>query len=218
MEVAAGVHRVEGMRVANAYVLVTSDGLVAVDSGIRGNARHIVRLVERLGYPPRDLRLIVLTHWHIDHVGSAAALKRLTGAQVAIHELDAPVLAGGELPAKGRRAMRLIVRLFGLRPLPADRLLHEGDTIGEFRVLHVPGHTEGSIALLRDDGVVLTGDALLGDRHGGLRPPDPGLSLDPVRASESEARLRALPLTLVLPGHGQPARAPLPSGPEARPG
>jgi glyoxylase-like metal-dependent hydrolase (beta-lactamase superfamily II) len=207
MEVAPGVHKVEGLRVGNAYVVLAPDGLICVDTGIRGNARHVLRLVDRLGHQPHEVRLIVLTHWHIDHVGSAAELKRLTGAHVAIHELDAPVLGGGELPRKGRRAMQLIVRLLGLRPLVADRKLHEGDAIAGFRVLHVPGHTDGSIALLRDDGVLLSGDALLGDRHGGLQPPEPGLSLDPARASESEARLRALPLTLVLPGHGKPARA-----------
>lgn len=48
-------------------------------------------------------------------------------------------------------------------------------------------------------------------RHGGLQPPDPGLSLDPAQAGESEARLRALPLTLVLPGHGKPASATHPA-------
>ena len=91
MEVAPGVHKVEGLRVGNAYIVLAPDGLVCVDTGIRGNARHILRLVERLGHPPHEVRLIVLTHWHIDHVGSAAELKRLTGAQVAIHELDPPV-------------------------------------------------------------------------------------------------------------------------------
>jgi glyoxylase-like metal-dependent hydrolase (beta-lactamase superfamily II) len=204
MKVAEGIHRVEGVRVSNVYVVESGDGLMVVDTGIPGNAKHILRCVESLGRSSDDVRLIVLTHWHVDHVGSAAELKRLTGARVAIHELDAPILAGGQLPSKGRRAMRLIIRLFRVRPITPDLRLAEGDEVGGFRVIHVPGHTAGSIALYRD-GVTFSGDALLGDGQGGIKPPDPRLSLDPEQATASAARIRELPLTLLLPGHGAPA-------------
>ena len=205
MKVAEGVHRIDGVRVSNVYLVSVEDGLLLVDTGIPGNAKRILAFIERLGRRPDELRTIVLTHWHIDHVGSVAELKRLTGAQVAIHELDAPVLAGRERPAKGRRAMAVITRLFRLRPVTADLLLRDGDRIGGLEVVHVPGHTAGSIVLRRDDGVVFSGDALLGDRHGGTRPPDPGLSLDPARARASAGKIRALGFTLLLPGHGRPA-------------
>jgi glyoxylase-like metal-dependent hydrolase (beta-lactamase superfamily II) len=205
VEIADGVHRVKGIRVGNSYIVEAGDGLLAVDTGIPGSATHVLRTVERLGRKPGDVRLIVLTHWHVDHVGSAAELRRATGARVAAHELDAPILAGGELPPKGRRAMRLIIRLFRVRPLSADLLLRDGDDVEGFRVVHVPGHTNGSIALYRD-GVAFTGDALLGDRRGRIRPPDPRLSLDPATATASAEKIRALPLRLVLPGHGSPVR------------
>jgi glyoxylase-like metal-dependent hydrolase (beta-lactamase superfamily II) len=205
MKVAEGVHRVDGVRISNAYLVSGDDGLVLVDTGIPGNAKRILAFIERLGHRPDELRAIVLTHWHIDHVGSVAELQRLTGAPVAIHELDAPVLAGRERPAKGRRAMAVITWLFRLRPATADRLLRDGDRVGGLEVLHVPGHTAGSIALRRADGVVFSGDALLGDRHGGIRPPDPGLSLDPVQARASAEKIRGLGFTLLLPGHGRPA-------------
>ncbi len=203
---ADGVYRVEGLRVGNSYIVVGPTDVTVVDTGIRGNAKHVLGLLDRLGRQPSDVRTIVLTHWHIDHVGTAAELKRLTGARVAIHALDAPVLAGGELPRKGRRAMGLIVRLFGLRPLEPDLVLHDGDRIADFDVLHVPGHTDGSIALVRSDGVVVSGDALLGSRRGEIKPPDLSLSLDPDQALVSAERIKALPLRLLLPGHGAPAR------------
>ena len=204
LQVADGIHRVDGTRVGNAYVVEVDHGLVVVDSGIQGNATRVLRTVAQLGRRPEEVRVLVLTHWHPDHVGSAAAIKLRTGAEVAIHELDSPVAASWDLPAKGRRAMRLIIRLLGVRPVTADRLLREGDEVDGLRVLHVPGHTAGSIALVRD-GVILTGDALLGDRHGHVLPPDPSLALDPDAAAVSADRIRGLSPHLVLPGHGSPA-------------
>ena len=215
MKVAEGVHRIDGVRISNAYLVSADDGLLLVDTGIPGNAKRILAFIERLGRRPDELRTIVLTHWHIDHVGSVAGLKRLTGAQVAIHELDAPVLAGRERPAKGRRAMAVITRLFHLRPVSADLRLRDGDRIGGLEVVHVPGHTAGSIVLRRDDGVVFSGDALLGDRHGGIRPPDPGLSLDPDQARASAEKIGALDFRLLLPGHGRPAAARPRPGPSS---
>jgi glyoxylase-like metal-dependent hydrolase (beta-lactamase superfamily II) len=207
MKVADGIDKVDGIRVANAYLVTIPDGLMLVDSGMPGSAKRILASVERQAAPPRQLRSVVLTHCDIDHAGSAAELKRLTGAQVAIHALDAPVLSGKQQPQKGGRAMRLLSRLFRLQPVTPDVLLQDGDTIGGFRVLHVPGHTAGSIALYRDDGVVFSGDALLSDMHGRVLPPNPRLSLDPAQASASADKIRALGITVLLPGHG--ARASL---------
>ncbi len=96
--------------------------------------------------------------------------------------------------------MAIIDRLFRLRPVTPDLLLRDGDRIGGLEVVHVPGHTAGSIALRHADGVLFSGDALLGDRHGGIGPPDPGLSLDPVQARASADKIRGLGFTLLLPG------------------
>ena len=104
-------------------------------------------------------------------MGNAAELRRVTGAPIGIHELDAPVLAGRERPAKGRRTMGLLLRALRVSPITADVTLRAGDVIGDLEVTHAPGHTAGSIALLRQDGVLFSGDALLADRHGRVRPP-----------------------------------------------
>ena len=81
------------------------DGVLIVDTSMPGSARCILDAVESLGYRVDEVRGIVLTHWHPDHMGSAQALRQATGAPISIHELDAPVLARRERPQKGRRAM-----------------------------------------------------------------------------------------------------------------
>jgi glyoxylase-like metal-dependent hydrolase (beta-lactamase superfamily II) len=205
MKMADGVFNVDGVRVANVYLVVTQDGLLLVDTGMPGNARRILRFIEGLGRQPRDLRDIVLTHCDIDHVGSVAELKRRTGARVAIHELDVAVLSGEQRPQKGGLAMVALYRLLRFRPIAPDLRLREGDTIGGLQVMHVAGHTAGSIALLRNDGVVFSGDALLSDTHGNVLPPDPRLALDPAQALLSAEMIRARRAGLLLAGHGTAA-------------
>ena len=204
MRLTDGIYKVDGMRVANVYLVVIEDGLLLVDSGMPGNAKRILAFTKNLGYQPRDLRFIVLTHCDIDHVGSVAKLKELTGAQVAIHELDAPVLSGDQKPQKGGLAMVVLYRLLWFRPVVPDLLLTDGDTIGGFHVMHAPGHTAGSLVLYRDDGVVFSGDALLSNKDGQVRPPDPRLALDRAQALASVGRIKALPTRLLLTGHGAP--------------
>ena len=206
MEVADGIEKVAGTRIGNAYLVRVDDGVLIVDTSMPRSARRILDAVESLGYPVDEVRGIVLTHWHPDHMGSAQALRQATGAPISIHELDAPVLARRERPQKGRRAMGLLLRALRIPALEADRMLHAGDRIGGLEVIHVPGHTAGSIALRRADGVLLSGDALLPGRHGRVGPPDPGLSLDPDQATASAAALLALAPDVLLPGHGAPVR------------
>jgi glyoxylase-like metal-dependent hydrolase (beta-lactamase superfamily II) len=144
----------------------------------------------------------VFTHCDIDHVGSVAELKARTGARVAIHALDAPVLSGQQRPQKGGFAMIARYRLFRFRPIAPDLRLRDGDTVGGLKVIHVAGHTAGSIALARDDGVVFSGDALRNDRHGNVLAPDPRLALDPAQAAASAELIKARRAGLLLTGHG----------------
>jgi glyoxylase-like metal-dependent hydrolase (beta-lactamase superfamily II) len=154
MLLADGVCKVDGLRAANCYLVAIDDGLLLVDTGMPGNAKRIVAFIESTGRHAADLRYIVLTHCDMDHIGSVARLKELTGAKVAIHELDGPVLAGQQRSQKGGPLVAVLSRLFRIRHLVPDLLLKDGDVVGGLTVIHVPGHTAGSIVLVREDGVV----------------------------------------------------------------
>lgn len=206
MKLGDGVYKVDGLRAANVYLVAIDDGLLLVDTGMPGNAKRIVAFIESIGHGAADLRYIVLTHADMDHIGSVARLKELTGAKVAIHELDGPVLAGQQRAQKGGPLMAVFGRLFRIRHVVPDLLLQDGEVVGGLTVIHVPGHTAGSIVLVREDGVVFSGDALISNNEGQVRPPRPSLALDPAQAQASAERIKALPIKLLCTGHGAPVR------------
>ncbi|WP_307843123.1 MBL fold metallo-hydrolase [Streptomyces triculaminicus] len=162
--------------VGQAYVLRLpgANGWAMVDAGLPGHAEPVLDALAGLGARPEELRDIVLTHSHLDHTGSAAALAAATGARVLAGAADAAVIRG-EVPEPPPVLEDWEVPLWesvqaGLvdapppAPCPVDREVGEGDTLDwgeEARVVHVPGHTAGSIALhLPASGVLFTGDTI----------------------------------------------------------
>lgn len=220
------IHRIPGVRGANAWLVASAEGLVLVDTGFPGQGARVVAFLASLGHAPGALSAIALTHHDPDHAGSAAEVKALTGAPVAIHGHDAPVLAGGLTPAgaKGPWSRRtLVARLARLgheggmalmvrlpwtratwRRCAADRLLADGDRLAGLTVVHAPGHTAGSVAFRTAEGALLTGDAVFGDAHGRAHHPPRALALDPEQARATARRLLASGFTVLYPGHGEP--------------
>jgi len=181
-----------GMFASNCYVVgdeSSKDGMI-IDPG--AEADQIMRVVGDLGL---NIKLIVLTHGHMDHVGALKEVKEVTGAQIAIHADDAPSLQDNTMRHVFSRSSESLP--------PPDVLLKEGDTVdvGElhFRILHTPGHTPGGICLSAE-GIVFTGDTLFNFGIG--RADFPGASYD----QELESiRTKLMPLpdnTIVCPGHG----------------
>ncbi|MBA7656235.1 hypothetical protein ES703_64155 [subsurface metagenome] len=183
---------VVGPFASNCYIVGSpsdKEGMI-IDPGDK--AKQILKKVEDLGL---DIKLIVLTHGHIDHIGALKEVKKATGAEVAIHGDDARSLR--------RQPLSIIFGLFYPTPPPPDRLLKDGDSIDvgdlHFVVLHTPGHTPGGICLL-GQGVVFSGDTLFNYSIG--RADLPGGSYSKLMNS-IQTKLMTLPdNTVVYPGHG----------------
>src|SRR6478609_764677 len=175
------LHAVVGPVSTNVYILgdPRTREAIAIDTAIPSLSWIAGALEER----DWTLKLIVSTHGHWDHVGDNAAVAARTGAPIAVHPLDAPF----EIPPS----------------VPAVELAEGGEIrFGEIRlrVLHTPGHTEGSVCLLSaDDGVLFSGDTLFASAWGRVDLPggSPELMVESLgRLAELEDHLR------VLPGHG----------------
>ncbi|MEU4744088.1 MBL fold metallo-hydrolase [Actinosynnema sp. NPDC023658] len=190
--------------IGQAYVWQDGDALTVVDTGTTGHAAQIAALgrIER----------IVLTHCHDDHIGSAAELRELTGAPVHAHPAEAPVIRGDappppfDIPPEERELFDRITPGVPLAPRsPVDREVDEGDVLdfgGGARVLSIPGHTPGSIALhLPEHGILFTGDTVAtwdGATIPGVFNSDRPRLLDSVR------RLLDLAPDVLCVGHGEP--------------
>lgn len=185
---------VVGSLSANCWIVgkeSVGEGLV-IDPG--GNSETINHAIDETGL---DIKIIVLTHGHSDHIAALRDIQDKTGAEVAIHIEDADFLEG-----RGSYSSQ-----FGISyrtPHPPERLLREGDTIDvggmSFEVMHTPGHTPGSICLLTDFGI-FTGDTIF--RRGIGTTLMPGSSR-PQLLDSIHKKLMTLPdETVIYPGHGR---------------
>ncbi|KAA9159096.1 MBL fold metallo-hydrolase [Amycolatopsis acidicola] len=191
-EIAPGVRCLATTKRDNAFLLDGDEGYTLVDVGWGSAPKRIEAALGSLS----DIRRVVLTHAHPDHVKGAAELAARTGARLFIHAADAPWLAAGRVPPAGRAgfAGRLLDRvpLVHWTPVTADVLLRDGDSVagaGGLRVIHTPGHTPGHIALHYEPGnAVLVGDAIF-NRAAELGIGPAALAADPAQRPASLGRL-----------------------------
>ncbi|HTP54728.1 MAG TPA: MBL fold metallo-hydrolase [Thermoplasmata archaeon] len=196
--VAEGVGRIPGF--VNAYTFADGEETVLIDTGFNRRARSIVRAFGAAGVPLDRVRKVLLTHHHVDHMGGAAFLREATGAPLACHPEDTPLVDG-----RARARMPLLLRLFvRVHPAPVAVALHDGDRVGSLEVVHTPGHTPGEVVLFdRSRKILFSGDAVV-HRKGRLTLPGRRYASDLGQAIRSLARVRALAPEILLPGHGEP--------------
>ena len=206
MEILPGIHKIDGTFGVNCYLLRDERGWLIVDTGLPGQENKILNYLKKQGIQPSAVALIILTHADIDHVGCAKALKAATGAPIAIHSADAPVLAGRQ-PFKTINnffspAVKLLFSWFPYHPAEPDILLAESTLLDDWQIIHAPGHTPGNICLFQNGKCLLAGDALRTSWQANPRPMSSRICLDLAQTRQSLIKLSELNYEVLLPGHG----------------
>jgi hydroxyacylglutathione hydrolase len=207
------LHRISFPNVSCYLVYKTGEAML-VDCGNAGSEVKILKEMASLGLRPGMLRLLVLTHAHFDHAGSAGRLKELTGCRIMVHRLEEGRLREGfsKLPAGTRWKAKLLVgvgrtlaqRMGKFPPAPPDLLVDDAAELSEFgfpgRVFHTPGHTVGSMVVLLPRGELLAGDTFFGVEGKQHFPP---FAEDLPQLVNSWKKIRGMQAKTIFPAHGR---------------
>jgi glyoxylase-like metal-dependent hydrolase (beta-lactamase superfamily II) len=222
MQIAPGVHRIgsDPHGTVNSYLVVEDREVTVIDAGLPGHRHLLVDELSSLGLTLDAVQALVLTHGDSDHIGFAAWLSAEKGIPAHVHTADVdrarlevkkPTRGWGPIkvgPLAG--FMWYSARHGGLRikPVGAVATMEDGEVLdvpGKPRIIHVPGHTPGSVAVhVPAVDAVFLGDAMTTRNVlTGVEGPKPApFTLDPDQARESIERIAAVDATWVLPGHG----------------
>jgi len=197
-----------GRIVGNCYLLETEQGFVLIDSGSKSARGKLEQELTDAGCTPENLHLVILTHGDFDHTGNCVYLREKYDVKIAMHSDDVAMVESGDMfrnRKSGNRIMKKLVNtLFGITKFTPDFTIDEGYDLSDYglkvEILHIPGHSRGSIGILTDNHDLFCGDLLTN-----MKRPEPNSLFDDLDGLNlSIDRLRHLEINMVYPGHGQP--------------
>ncbi|OJU83940.1 MAG: hypothetical protein BGO11_14720 [Solirubrobacterales bacterium 70-9] len=198
---APGVWRLKELPLPTVNVYLAGDLLI--DAGRTWDRRRIFAELDGV-----EISAVALTHVHPDHQGCAKAICEARGVPLACHADDVDAMEGRRSVGSGAALIpRIYDRIWTGPPRKVDRILNDGDEVGEFRVIHAPGHAQGEVIFFRDsDRVAICGDVVRNMSFltglPGIRQPPDEMTYDPPLNRRSIQKLAALEPSLILPGHG----------------
>lgn len=208
------IYRITGI-FASSYLIEKSKRLFLVDTGFLGFHRDILKAIKFIGRQPDDLKLVILTHGHLDHCGGLKGLRDRTGCLVGCHPLDAPGVAGGgktvspglTKPGKFLEFLSGIsLPFFWNKGVQPDLSLTDGASLDEYglpaNIIHTPGHTAGHISVLLHDGRAITGDLALGKTFYTARPSSGSMALSQDEVRRSWFKMIKSGAQRLFPAHG----------------
>jgi glyoxylase-like metal-dependent hydrolase (beta-lactamase superfamily II) len=213
--------RLAGIKIGtvNSYLIKTETGYILIDTGFPRNRACLEKKLKEAGCRPGDLKLIVMTHGDGDHSGNGAYLREKYGAKIAIHSDESGVVENGDATLSRRRPsffrrvfnrivlvlLSPLIRSGKFEPFSPDLTIDEGYDFSKFgfnaKVVHIPGHSKGSIGILTNDGDLFCGDLLINMRR--PRVNSMGVDNQPELKASVE-RLKNMKINMVYPGHGKP--------------
>jgi hydroxyacylglutathione hydrolase len=195
----------------NCYLLKSGDNFMLIDTGWASKRSNLEKELKNAGCTNKNLQLIILTHGDFDHCGNCAYLRNQLNSKVAMHYDDSGMVEGGDMfwnRTKPNLIFRLPARaLFKLEEtnrFKPELYMDDDFKLSEYgfhgRVVHIPGHSKGSIGILTKDGELICGDLFENKKKPALN----SIMDDPASAKASVEKLQKLNINIVYPGHGNP--------------
>lgn len=198
--------------------VIRDKGTIMVDSGPPNKLSSFLKAMRKASIDPKEIKLMIQTHGHFDHIGSAKAIKETTGASLAMHSPDKEWLEKSlNQPCPGATTWSRILVLLISRYLRSIKiaaasvdisLANEELSLELFgvpgKVLYTPGHTMGSVSVILETGDAFIGDLVMNSLPFGLKPVLPVFAEDTKRVKESCRLLLEYGAKTLYPGHGKP--------------
>lgn len=204
---------IENEKGANVYLIDNGDSFDLIDSAMFKETDKLIANIEQDGFHIRKLRTVILTHCHCDHIGGAAELVRYTGAKLAAHTEDIPYMLHEKVISGSYHNMMVQEQAFMKQlncviqkvdiPLSDNDII---DTLGGLQVIHVPGHTPGSIALYQPENkIMFFSDVIRNKERKGLVIGIPEkFNFNTEQTIMDAQKLVEYPIDYALFGHGAP--------------
>ncbi|MCX8128526.1 MAG: MBL fold metallo-hydrolase [Clostridia bacterium] len=197
-----------GVVVANCYLIRTNKGFILIDTGRAGKRTKLENELESAGCKPGNLNLIILTHGDFDHSGNCAYLREKFNTKIAMHSGDFGMVEQGDMFCNRKTgnyiAKKIVNALFKITEFKPDFQIDEDFDLLQYglnaKILHLPGHSKGSIGIITADGELICGDIFTNMGKPALN----SMIDDREEAKASIQKIRSLNVNTVYPGHGKP--------------
>ena len=196
MQLLKGLYLFEGSGISSNCYLIEGEKTILVDTGTSADAPLLMEQIQDDNFNISDINIIVNTHCHFDHIGGNSSVLKEGKIKLAAHGTDSPHIEEADALYTGTKNFPY----YSVSPEKVDMKLKEGDALDNFRVLHTPGHTQGSMSLYNEESkILISGDLVFSDGNIG-RVDLPGGNMTEMQ--NSLKKISALDVEVLLPGHG----------------
>jgi len=206
--------------IVNAYLVKTQQGVFLIDTGFAMSRSKLENALKQEGVNPFEIKLVIVTHGDLDHIGNCAYLQKKYGLKIAVHQADAYLCKTGKsILHRKRKSSPLskiiryfkfallykpLMKKFPLEPFEPDLIFSDGQNLQNIgfdaKIIHIPGHSMGSIGIHTADGDFFSGDTI----NNRKKPTVADIVENETALAASLARIKTLNIRNIYPGHGKP--------------
>jgi glyoxylase-like metal-dependent hydrolase (beta-lactamase superfamily II) len=198
MKISDRVYMLDSTKGSHAYIIFGRETMI-VDTGLSFNGDRMLKELASMNIRLTDIKHILLTHYDLDHIGNAARLAELTGAEIWASNVDRPYILGEADRPGFKKYLPYVFRV--AKPKPVNSYPDNG-MLNEITVIPTPGHTPGHVCLLFED-ILFVGD-LVENKGGSLKPYPSTWNWNTQRLNKSIVDISGYPFGWICPAHGSP--------------